>query len=219
MSDGDQFLFFLPRGVLSTSLMAGLYFRRVGPLYYIDVIRYSEGGVYLGLSFTPVELAAYKLRLETIRSSAAGVADARVRLFVNDIEKTNDTGYINYTSAGLVLKCWSGCCAEKDNGTSGSFRIGNISITDGFGGMFASASDFNKIESIQICALGRRMAQGGAKVEPVGKGKYILYLTPDFSGKSIVNPGDVVYYKNMSLIISEIKQPGIMKKILYAQRG
>lgn len=126
----DSYLVSLMRGTTHTDRTSRMYMGNVTSTFGLLPTSYTEGATGLVSQFVNVAKAEMYIEEEFQRSSGAGVNDAVYTVWVNGSQIYQRTGFINYTSFGLVNQCWFGGAAEIDAGTSGTFTFGKLIITN-----------------------------------------------------------------------------------------
>lgn len=117
------------RGTASSDTTHRMYIGNVSGSFFLNATSQTESAGGFANGFYAISKANPILIEDAFtRSSGVGVADATYTLWVDGVQQYQRTGFINYTSFGLVNKVWIGGVAEIDAGTSGSFALGKILI-------------------------------------------------------------------------------------------
>ena len=127
----DTFSLTRLRGTVSSNTISRIYIGNITSTFGVVPTSYAESATSLVSQFVAVDKAAMYIEEDFQRSSGVGVADAVYTVRVNGTQVYQRTGFINYTSFGLVNRVWMGGVQELDAGTSGTFTMGKIKITNG----------------------------------------------------------------------------------------
>ena len=111
-----------------------IFIGNTASVFSISPLSYAEGNTDPRSAIFAVDKAPMYIETIFIRSSGVGVTDADYIVRVNGTQiyqrSTDVAPFANYTSFGLVNQCWMGGAAELDAGTSGTFTMGKIKITN-----------------------------------------------------------------------------------------
>ena len=116
----------------------------------IGMTSYSEGASSSVTNYVTLTSGVEWYEILFTRSSGVAQADASVNVYRGDnlTEIISRTGLTNYNSFGLVTKISMGGVAGLDAGTTGSFTLGNVKITDEAGQIGPVAVGYSRLAAI-----------------------------------------------------------------------